>query len=99
MVVHEPSLYAHGDEAKAIPGTESERSEKERWIRDHGMVLIRCHDVLDAVPGFGIPFAFGRALGFDNDDIIASKTYFNVYRLKRPISAASAAPIAPGPGA
>lgn len=91
MVVHEPSLYAHGDEAKPFPGTEPERAEKERWIREHGMVLIRCHDVLDAVPGFGIPFAFGRALGFDNDDIVASKTYFNVYRMKRPVSAASAA--------
>jgi hypothetical protein len=43
-------------------------------------VIIRCHDVLDKIGGFGIPFAYGRLLGFGSGDIIRSKPYYNVYR-------------------
>ena len=55
--------------------------KKKKWIEDHGMVIIRCHDVLDKLPEFGIPFALGQALGFTNKDIIRSRTFFNVYRI------------------
>ena len=46
------------------------------------MVVIRCHDVLDKIEGYGIPFAFGRALGFHDSDIVRSKTYYNVYKIE-----------------
>ena len=55
---------------------------KKRWIEDEGLVIIRCHDVLDIVKDFGIPYAFGQKLGFSNSDIIASKHYYNVYGIQ-----------------
>ena len=56
--------------------------EKKKWIEENEMVIIRCHDVLDKIGEYGIPFAFGRALGFKDSDIIRSKTYYNVYEMK-----------------
>ncbi|MCK5465097.1 MAG: Nif3-like dinuclear metal center hexameric protein, partial [Bacteroidales bacterium] len=37
------------------------------------------HDVWDKIPDIGIPYAFGQALGFTNDDILRKETYYNVY--------------------
>lgn len=91
MVVHEPTFYSHLD----LNGIEAHFSnysktggklyleqveKKKKWIEDNKLSIIRCHDVLDALGKFGIPFAFGMALGFSNEDIIRSKPYYNVYR-------------------
>ncbi len=92
MVVHEPTFYTHldlnavrGDYLSAPAPAKEEYLElvrtKKKWIEDNGMVIIRCHDVLDKIKGYGIPFAFGRALGFRDKDIVRSRTYFNVYRM------------------
>jgi putative NIF3 family GTP cyclohydrolase 1 type 2 len=91
LIVHEPTFYAHRDlEAKEWinienPGTGQQkylelRDEKARWIRDNGLVIIRCHDVWDKIPDIGIPYAFGQALGFSNNDIIRRQTFYNVYK-------------------
>ena len=56
--------------------------------------MIRCHDVPDSLPEFGIPFAWGRQLGFDNDAIIAAKRYFNVYGFAETTAGAMAERIA-----
>ena len=53
--------------------------EKKQWSLEHGMVVIRCHDALDAVPRFGIPFALGKALGFSEENLVRSEKYLNVY--------------------
>jgi len=92
LVVHEPTFYAHWDlDTKdsdffgGQPGRDDYvrlRDEKIKWINDNGLVIIRCHDVLDKVAGFGIPFALGQVLGFTDDDLIRSKTFFNVYRVE-----------------
>ena len=98
LVVHEPTFYSHWDlEAKDAEYTQKTEAGKEaylkaieqkkQWIMEQGLVIIRCHDVLDIVPEFGIPYAFGQALGFTNKDIIASKKYFNQYRLEQPAAA------------
>lgn len=92
MVVHEPTFYTHWDldaektDWLAAPSPARENyqkleNEKKRWINDHEMVIIRCHDVLDKVSDWGIPFALGWALGFKNDDIVRSRTYYNVYKI------------------
>ena len=92
LVVHEPTFYTHWDlDARdndypggAGPGRAAYlrlRDEKRKWIDDQGLVIIRCHDVLDKVAGFGIPFAFGRALGFADTDLIRSRPYYNVYKV------------------
>jgi putative NIF3 family GTP cyclohydrolase 1 type 2 len=80
LVVHEPTFYTHWDrDGEALyPET---IAEKQRWIEAAGLVIIRCHDVLDKIQTpFGIPFAFGRGLGFSDNDILRASTYYNVYR-------------------
>jgi putative NIF3 family GTP cyclohydrolase 1 type 2 len=91
LVVHEPTFYAHRDlEAREWINIEhpgagqqkylDQRDEKASWIRENGLVIIRCHDVWDKFPDIGIPYAFGQALGFPNADIIRRETYYNVYK-------------------
>jgi hypothetical protein len=91
LVVHEPTFYTHWDLDEKSPdlfaasaaGKEAYGKAvrvKKDWILANKMVIIRCHDVEDKIGGFGIPYAFGRMLGFRNEDIIRSKPYYNVYR-------------------
>ena len=93
LVVHEPAFYAHWDLDAAewmnmenpSPGQQqylSLRDEKAAWIHAQGLVIIRCHDVWDKIPEAGIPYAFGRALGFSNEDIIRQETFYHVYRTR-----------------
>lgn len=93
MVVHEPTFYKHLDlkhideDFNNYPevGRKSyleQIEKKKKWIEENKLAIIRCHDVLDVLPKFGIPYAFGMALGFTNEDIIRSKPYYNVYRIE-----------------
>ena len=50
------------------------------------MVVIRCHDVLDAMPG-GVVDSLARGLGFTRDDVV---TEWNRYRVLRVAPAVSA---------
>jgi putative NIF3 family GTP cyclohydrolase 1 type 2 len=91
LIVHEPTFYTHWDldeksedlfAASAAGKTaylQAVRDKKE-WILANKMVIIRCHDVLDKIGGFGIPHAFGRLLGFRAEDIVRSRPFYNVYR-------------------
>jgi len=92
MVVHEPTFYTHWDldankwDYYDAPSPAKEnyfelRDKKKAWIEANNMVIIRCHDVLDKIPEWGIPYAFGQALGFLNKNIIRSKTFYNVYAI------------------
>ena len=93
MVVHEPAFYTHWDLDK--PGSDYYQApahgrqqyldlvnQKKKWIQEQGLVIIRCHDVWDKMNETGIPFAFGKALGFEISDILKQETYYNVYQLK-----------------
>ena len=91
LIVHEPTFYTHWDLDEKSPdlfgaspaGKEAYSKEvriKKDWILGNKLVVIRCHDVLDKIGGFGVPHAFGRLLGFGGGDIIRSKPYYNVYR-------------------
>ena len=92
MIVHEPTFYTHWDldtepglfHAAPTPAREKYLAAieaKKTWIEENDMVIIRCHDVPDVLKDFGIPFALGFALGFENDSLIRSKDYYNVYRI------------------
>ncbi len=92
LVVHEPTFYTHWDLdakegdifTKDVPGRKEYfrlRDEKIKWLNEKGLVIIRCHDVLDKIAGYGVPFALGRALGFSNADIIRSRQFYNVYKI------------------
>jgi len=91
MVVHEPTFYTHRDleetawDWHAAPPAGKEMytrqvEAKKAWILENEMVVIRCHDVLDKIKGYGIPYAFGRGLGFQDTEIAHSRPYYNVYR-------------------
>ena len=93
MVVHEPTFYTHrdleatgGDYLNApSPAKElylEQVEAKKRWIEENEMVVIRCHDVLDKIGEYGIPFSFGRALGFNDSELLRSRTYYNVYSVE-----------------
>jgi hypothetical protein len=93
MIVHGPTFYAQWDldqEGGLFPNAPSPARQqyldavgrKKEWIDDNHMVIIRCHDVLDIIRGFGIPFALGQALGYANDDVVRSKDHYNIYRIE-----------------
>ena len=93
LVVHEPTFYTHRDleeknwDFHGAPSVAkkmyTEQVEKKKsWIEENRLVVIRCHDVLDKIKGYGIPFAFGRALGFSDEDILRSRPYYNVYEIE-----------------
>lgn len=103
LVTHEPTFYTHWDldEKREYSDLEYTRDQyrqlvesKKKWILDNGLVIIRHHDTLDALKDRGIPYSFGKFLGFPNSDIINSKTYYNVYRVKKQPASIVAAGIA-----
>jgi putative NIF3 family GTP cyclohydrolase 1 type 2 len=94
LITHEPTFYTHRDLdevpdfLKSSPEYTrqqyiSQIEKKKKWINDNSLVIIRNHDTLDALQERGIPFAFGQFLGFSNNDIIASRTYYNVYKFRK----------------
>lgn len=93
LVTHEPTFYTHwdldeknGDYYRSPEFTKTQYLElvdkKKKWINENGLVIIRNHDTMDALKEVGIPFALGQFLGFSNAEIIASRTYYNVYKIK-----------------
>jgi len=92
LVVHEPTFYSHWDlgaknaEYRANKTAEAAYeklvAEKRKWIEDHGLTIIRSHDVMDRVGEFGMPFALGQTLGFADRDIARSRLCYNVYRVE-----------------
>ena len=105
IVAHEPTFFTHMDlqedksdyHSAVSPIKEryiKARDEKKQWILDHGMVIIRCHDVIDMLKDIGMPYALGQAIGFRNDQIVRSKKYYNVYEVPPMKARAAAAMIA-----
>lgn len=105
LVTHEPTFYTHwdldekqGDYYNSPEFTKNKYLElverKKKWINDNGLVIIRNHDTMDALKDVGIPFALGQFLGFTNADIIASRTYYNVYKTKTQLAKKIAGTIA-----
>ena len=105
LVTHEPTFYTHwdldektGDYYSSPEFTKQlylqQVEKKKRWINDNGLVIIRNHDTMDALKDYGIPFTLGNFLGFTNNDILRSRTYYNVYRLESQPAAVYAKKIA-----
>lgn len=101
LVAHEPTFFSHLDldgfeeaagkispaAAKAMTAT---RDAKLRWIQEHEMVVIRCHDVLDLMPG-GVADALAKQLGFSEADFLVNEPYYRVVRIAPPMRAADLA--------
>jgi len=87
LVTHEPLFYGYFEIDDKPPTQAKEEymeaiNSKKKWILDHDLVIIRCHDVWDKIPDIGIPFGLGKALGFSNNDLIRSILFYNVYRVE-----------------
>jgi putative NIF3 family GTP cyclohydrolase 1 type 2 len=105
LVTHEPTFYTHwdldekkGDYFRAREFTKNlyidQVERKKKWINENGLVIIRNHDTMDILKDVGIPFTLGNFLGFNNSEIIASRTYYNVYKVNKQPASVFAATIA-----
>jgi len=68
IVTHEPTFWSHRDELKhsgavTDPAWRGVFAGKRKYIEEHGLTILRCHDVWDFMPEIGIPFAWARFLG------------------------------------
>lgn len=101
VVAHEPTFYSHFDLGRwddtfakppplARAAIELTRDAKCRWIEENELVVIRCHDVLDAMPG-GVADSFAAALGFSTADYVSAPPQYRVIRLTPPVPAAEVA--------
>ena len=62
FITHEPTYYDHHDNQPKIfdmPGVR----QKQQWIEENGIVILRCHDLWDQFPGIGIPELMGDLVG------------------------------------
>jgi putative NIF3 family GTP cyclohydrolase 1 type 2 len=105
VIAHEPTFYTHHDlmgfdaawaelPAKAREAVSVTCEAKRRWIEEHGMVVIRCHDVLDAMPG-GVVDALvkelARGMGFAAGGLSEPAPRYRVVRLTEPTQAGEVA--------
>jgi hypothetical protein len=79
FVTHEPTFYDnYKDDAKeGIPDMPGARA-KWQFVQDSGLVIIRCHDLWDQMPGIGIPASWGEWLGL-GQPIAGGDGIFRVY--------------------
>lgn len=76
LVTHEPTFYDHLDlDGQGLRFPEIEL--KKQHIDSLDITIIRCHDVWDAMPEIGIPFAWGKFLGLG--DPVDGKRFYNLY--------------------
>jgi putative NIF3 family GTP cyclohydrolase 1 type 2 len=76
FVTHEPTYYDHLDQDEEVFRFERAR-DKRRFVVESRLVILRCHDLWDQVPGIGIPDSWARQLGFAAP--VAGEGYYRVY--------------------
>ena len=66
LITHEPTFWQHTNELETMDkdGFDGIGCKKKSYIEESGIVILRCHDVWDKMPDIGIPWAWGRFLGF-----------------------------------
>jgi putative NIF3 family GTP cyclohydrolase 1 type 2 len=91
LVVHEPTFFDHWDldgKLADIP----EAADKRDLIDSAGLTVIRCHDIWDALPDIGIPYAWGDFLELGKPS--KTERYYNVYEVPEQAAAEFAAKVA-----
>ncbi|MCZ6631999.1 MAG: Nif3-like dinuclear metal center hexameric protein [bacterium] len=78
LVTHEPTFYSHRD-LEGDMADEPASKDKQAFIDDLDITVIRCHDVWDALPEIGIPFAWGNFL--ELGEPVGGERYYNVYEV------------------
>lgn len=72
FVTHEGTYYDHEEEPireNHPPSVVELIDEKQAFIEEHDLVILRCHDLWDQYPLIGVPDAWGRHLGFVADEV------------------------------
>lgn len=98
VIAHEPTFFSHHDldgfEASLPAGAREvyapARDAKRQWIEAQGLVVIRCHDVIDAMPG-GVVDTLAKHLGFAAADTLREAGRYRVVRLAPPALAGDVA--------
>jgi putative NIF3 family GTP cyclohydrolase 1 type 2 len=67
IVTHEPTFCVHAQELDSLaresdPLVRGLGIRKKEFIEEHGLVVLRIHDVWDRMPKIGIPYAWARFL-------------------------------------
>ncbi|MDO8683184.1 MAG: Nif3-like dinuclear metal center hexameric protein [Armatimonadota bacterium] len=76
FVTHESTFYRHWDNDKHILSL-PHVVEKRKFIEDHGLVILRIHDMWDQMPKVGIVDSWAAHLGLANK--LKSDTFHAVY--------------------
>jgi putative NIF3 family GTP cyclohydrolase 1 type 2 len=80
FITHEPTFWDHTE--RPVNGTEEDRCRKEAWLAETGMVVIRCHDMLDQKPGFGIQDSWAAWLGLEGSPFEQMDAYRRIYAVE-----------------
>lgn len=78
VITHEPTFWEHSRELETM-NTEIFNGigeKKKEFIEKNGIVILRCHDTWDRMPDIGIPWAWGRFLGFTANPAVISENGF-----------------------
>lgn len=76
VITHEPTFYSHRDNDESVFQYTAVRAKRD-YIRTHGLVVLRCHDLWDQYPGMGIPDSWAEFLGFDSP--LVTEGYYRVF--------------------
>jgi putative NIF3 family GTP cyclohydrolase 1 type 2 len=76
FITHEPTFYDHRDNQLELFAMDRVR-QKQKWIEENGIVILRCHDLWDQMPNIGIPDSWGAFLTLG--DAIDGEGYFRIY--------------------
>lgn len=79
LVTHEPTFYIHRD-LRDSKSDFHESRQKQAWMDGLDITIIRCHDVWDAIPDIGIPYAWGEFLDLGQPG--KSERYYNIYDIE-----------------
>lgn len=64
-IVHEPLYFGGLREEETMLRFDGIR-DKRAWIEESGLIVLRCHDLWDQMPGIGIPDSWAQLLGLEH---------------------------------
>lgn len=79
FITHEPTYYHHHDNDQELFKLKTVQ-EKQQFIHEHGLVIIRCNDLWDRMERIGIPDAWCEHLGFDQ--LVIAGDFIRIYQIE-----------------
>jgi len=69
FITHEPTFYVQDEELWGVDTWPEDAAAKKRFIEEQGLTVLRFHDTWDGMPEVGIPWAWAKFLGFENEPL------------------------------